>query len=387
MQNVGVSWLSATMSASPLIISLIQTASSLPALLVSYLAGVTADRRDKRKLMIGVQSMLFVIVSILALLTWLNLLNIYLLILFTFLIGTCSAFSTPIWDSIMPEIISRENLQPAIAMEGVNFNLSRAIGPALGGIFLTVGGILSIFIFNALSALGPLFGLYGWKNKVTPAPVNSFTESTIEGLKAIRQNRPFLLLMVRTVSFTAFISTVFALLPQLSKYEWNQTSAQFTALWVSLGIGALLGSYLLPMIRSVLSPSRIIFFGCVLVAVCLILLSLSSSMIILDGILFIVGIGWISANATMNVLAQQLSPAPYKGRFLAMNVTVFQGSLALSSAGWGWLATQLTTITVLRIAAICMVAFSVLVMVLLPMPAATDTNATEVMAELPLQES
>ena len=110
-------------------------------------------------------------------------------------------------------------------------------------------------------------------------------------------------------------------------------------------------------------------------------------MIVLNGILFIIGIGWICANASMNVLAQQLSPAPYKGRFLAMNVTVFQGSLALSSAGWGWLATELTTITVLRIAAICMVAFSVLVMVLLPMPAETDTNATEVIAELPLQES
>src|SRR5258708_14177606 len=160
MYNVGVSWLSTTMSASPLMISLMQTASSLPSFLFSYLAGVTSDRLDRRKLIIGIQLVLFVISVILVILTWLNMLNIYLLLVFTFLIGTCTAFSTPVWDSIMPEVISPENLQPAIALEGVNFNLARAVGPALGGLLLTAWGILSVFIFNAFSALAPVFGVY-----------------------------------------------------------------------------------------------------------------------------------------------------------------------------------------------------------------------------------
>jgi predicted MFS family arabinose efflux permease len=275
----------------------------------------------------------------------------------------------------MPEVVSPENLKPAVALEGVNFNLARAIGPAIGGVLLTAKGILSVFIFTAFSALAPVFGIYGWKNTIAPAPTISFRESGLEGLQQIRKSKPFLLLLVRTLSFTAFISTLFALLPQLSKYQWKQTSTQFTLLWVSLGLGALLGSYLLSLVTKIVKPSSIIYYSCLIVAACLFLLTRTTNTILLYGILYITGIGWISAIATINVLAQQLSPAVYKGRFLSINTTVFQGSLALSSAGWGWLAGQLTTLKVFEIASISMAVFSTLVIFLLPMPAEVDSSA------------
>jgi len=374
MYNVGVSWLSTTMSASPLMISLIQTASALPAFLFSYLAGVTSDRVNRRKLLIGIQVTLFVIATVLTIFSWLNWLDIYLLLAFTFLIGTCTAFSTPVWDSIMPEVVSPENLKPAIAAEGVNFNLARAVGPGLGGVLLNYGGPLCVFAFNALSALAPIFGIYRWKNNPPAMPTTSFRESALEGLRAIRQNKPYLLVLVRTISITAFISIVFALLPQLSKYEWKQTTSQFTFLWVSLGLGALLGSYLLSLATKSIKPSVIIYFSCLLVAICLFLLTTTVNTILIYVILFVTGIGWISGIATINVLAQQLSPAPYKGRFLSINTTVFQGALALSSAGWGWLAGQLTTLRVFEIAAVAMALFSTLVILLWPMPADVDAG-------------
>ncbi len=388
MYNVGVSWSAATMSASPLMISLMQTASSLPSFLFSYLAGVTSDRVDRRKLIIGIQLTLFAILVALTIFTWLNLVNIYLLLVFTFLIGTCTAFVTPVWDSITPEVVSPENLKPAIALEGVNFNLARAVGPALGGVLLTVKGILSVFIFTAISALAPVFGVYSWKNKATPAPMVSFRESALEGWQAFRQSKAFPLLLVRTLSFTAFISTVFALLPQLSKYQWKQTSSQFTFLWVSLGLGALLGSYLLSLVTKFVKPSSIIYYSCLIVATCLFLLTTTTNTILINGILFITGIGWISAIATINVLAQQLSPSPYKGRFLSINTTVFQGSLALSSAGWGWLAGQLTTLKVFEIASITMALFCTLVMFLLPMPAEVDSSVPVLVPQVvPVEKS
>jgi predicted MFS family arabinose efflux permease len=119
-------------------------------------------------LIIGIQLTLFAIVVVLTILTWLNLLNINLLLLFTFLIGTCTAFVTPVWDSITPEVVSAENLKPAVALEGVNFNLARAVGPALGGVLLAAKGIVSVFIFTAITALA-VFGVYSWKNKATCA--------------------------------------------------------------------------------------------------------------------------------------------------------------------------------------------------------------------------
>jgi predicted MFS family arabinose efflux permease len=357
MQNVGVGWLAATMSASPLIISLIQTASSLPALLVSYPAGVISDHSDRRKFLIGLQVYLFLIVFILSLLTLFKLLDIASLLFFTFLIGIGSALSTPVWQAITPEVVSKEHMKDAISLNGVNFNLARAVGPALGGIVLVLGGISSIFLFNAVSFLALVVGLYRWKN--TPPTVKNiqFWKTAVEGLQAVKRSKPFRHLLMRTVSFTAFVSIVFAFLPQLSKYEWHQSSGEYTWLWVSLGAGAFLGSYFYGIWSRIFSAPKVILISCELVAVCLFLFTQTSNIYCLNGIMVLTGIGWINATSTLNVLAQQHSPNELKGRFLAINVTVFQGTIALSSLFWGYLSDILTTLLVIKIAAVTMVVF------------------------------
>lgn len=357
MQNVGVGWLAATLSASPLVIALIQTATSLPALLVSYPAGVISDHSDRRKFLIGLQAFLFVVVLALAVLTLFKLLDIGLLLFFTFLIGIGSALTTPVWQAITPEVISKGRMKEAIALNGVNFNLARAVGPALGGILLVSGGISSIFLFNAVSFLALVAGLYRWKNTPSSAKSVEFRKTAIEGLRAVRKSKSFRQLLIRSVSFTAFVSILFAFLPQLSKYEWHQNSSQYTWLWVSLGIGALGGSYLYGIWNKSLTAAKIVFISCELVAVCLFLLTETRDFYLLNAIMFLTGIGWINATSTLNVLAQELSPTEFKGRFLAINVTVFQGSIALSSMFWGYLSSLLTTVVVMKIAAVSMVVF------------------------------
>lgn len=357
MQNVGVGWLAATLSASPLVISLIQTAASLPALLVSYPAGVISDHSDRRKFLIGLQAFLFLVVLALSLLTWLKVLDIGLLLFFTFLIGIGSALTTPVWQAITPEVISKDLMKEAVALNGVNFNLARAIGPALGGVLLVAGGISSIFLFNAVSFLALIVGLYRWKNTPSPAKTIEFRKTAIEGLRAVRKSKPFRHLLVRTVSFTAFVSILFAFLPQFSKYEWHQNSAQYTWLWVSLGIGALAGSYLYGIWNKFLTAAKIVLISCEMVAICLFLLTVTPDFYLLNAIMFVAGIGWINATSTLNVLAQQHSPTEFKGRFLAVNVTVFQGSIALSSMFWGYLSNMLTTLLVMKIAAAGMAIF------------------------------
>ncbi|SFC71456.1 MFS transporter [Spirosoma endophyticum] len=383
MQNVGVSWVAATLTTSPLMISLIQTASSLPALFFSYPAGVISDQSDRRKLLMALQVFLFVVVMLLSLFTEMHLLGIHLLIFFTFLIGLGAAFTTPIWQAITPEVITPARLKEAIALNGVNFNLARAVGPALGGIILTLGGIQSIFVFNAVSFLFLIGGLYRWKNAVSPVKSIEFRKTAIAGLQAANRSKPFRHLLIRTISFTAFVSILFAFLPQLSKYEWKQNSGQYTWLWVSLGIGALVGSYLYGIGNRYLKATQLIFFSCELVAICLFLLSLTANFYLLLGILFITGIGWINATSMMNVLAQQYSPTELKGRFLAINVTVFQGSIALSSLGWGYLSELVTTLTVLKIAAVGM-AIGCGMLLFFPLEEAEDVSSESVACADPL---
>jgi MFS family permease len=366
MQNVGVGWFAATMSASPLMISLIQAASSLPALLFSYPAGVISDHADRRKLLICIQAFLFVVVLILSVLTQLNLLDIDLLILFSFFIGIGAAFTTPVWQAITPEVVSKNRMKEAVALNGVNFNLARAVGPALGGIILVYGGIKSIFLFNAVSFLALMVGLYRWNNTLSSFQPVHFLKTARDGIRAVSRSRPFIHLLIRTISFTAFVSIVFAFLPQLSTYEWKQNSVQYTWLWANLGIGALAGSYLYGMINKSMSAAKIIFFSCELVAICLFLLTGTTNFYILNTIMFVTGIGWIIATSTLNVLAQQHAPDAFRGRFLAVNVTVFQGSIALSSIGWGYLAELYSIFMVIKIAAILMGIFAA-ALLLLPM--------------------
>jgi len=366
MQNVGVSWVAATMSASPLTIALIQTASSLPAFVCSYPAGVVSDQTDRRWLLLWLQGFMFVVVSLLAGITVMNWLNLQMLLVFTFLVGIGSALTTPVWQAITPEVVSPGQLKAAIALNGVSFNLARAIGPALGGVLLVAAGIRSVFLFNAASFLVLMFGIYRWNNKPAAAQPFSFRKNAREGLRAVRASRPLGHLLIRTVGFTAFVSIIFALLPRLSKYEWGQTSGAYTWLWVSLGAGALVGSYFYDRLAKLFHASQLVFVSCVLLACCMLALTLTTNAQLLDLILFIAGTGWICATSTLNILAQVHSPAAFKGRFLAVNVTVFQGCLALSSALWGLLANFLPVLMVFRIAALAMVAFNA-VLLLLPM--------------------
>jgi len=354
MQSVGVSWLAATMSGSALVISLLQTATSLPALLFSYPAGVISDQSDRRKLLIWLQIFQFIVVLILSILTLRHLLNIFLLILFTFFIGIGSAFTSPVWQAITPEVVSKEHLKSAIALNGINFNLARAVGPALGGAIFIVGGIQSIFLFDAVSFLVLTAGLYKWNNTSSVSGSIHFRKTAIEGIRAVNKSKPFKHLLVRTVSFTAFVSIVFAFLPHLSKYEWAQNSGQYTWLWVSLGIGAMIGSYLYGIWSDSMKASKIILISCEIVAGSLFLLTLTDNFYLLNLIMMITGVGWINAMSTLNVLAQQHSPNELKGRFLAVNVLVFQGSIALSSLFWGYLSNMIAILLVMKIAALCM---------------------------------
>jgi MFS family permease len=359
MQNVGVSWLAATLSASPLLIALIQTAAALPALLLSYPAGVVADQTDRRRLLIGVQAALGAVVALLAVLTGLHLLSLPLLLGFVFLVGVGAAFTTPVWQAVTPEVISPAHLREAVALNGVNFNLARAVGPALGGVLLTVAGAQALFWFNAASFLVLLLALYRWHNTPAPPARLHFRAPALAGLRAVATDQAFRRLLLRTASFTGFSSVVFALLPQLSRYHWHQSSGQYTWLWVCLGLGAMLGSYVYGRCARALTPSRHILLSCLLVAASLLGLSWSADFSYLNAVMLAAGVGWINATSALNVLAQQYAPPAYRGRFLALNAVVFQGSIALASLLWGFLATTFSPLLTLQLAAGGMVLASV----------------------------
>nr|MDJ0655471.1 MFS transporter [Xanthomonadales bacterium] len=163
IHDVGAGWLMTTLNPSPAVVTLVQAATTLPIFLFALLAGTLADRVDKRRLLIQVNLILFVVISILAALVAMERMTPTLLIGFTFLIGTGAAFLAPAWQAVVPELVPRSHLQPAIALNSMGINISRAIGPAIAGFLITAVGLAAPFAVNAASHILIIAALLLWR--------------------------------------------------------------------------------------------------------------------------------------------------------------------------------------------------------------------------------
>ena len=162
MYNAASGWLMTSLNADPLMVSLVQVATSLPMFLFAVPAGALADIVDKRRFLIVIVVATTGVSAMIAALVWLNLVTPGALLLFTFLLGAGAALTAPAWQSIVPQLVPKQTLSPAIAANSVGINISRALGPALGGVIIAGVGIAAPFWLNAVSNLAIIGALLWW---------------------------------------------------------------------------------------------------------------------------------------------------------------------------------------------------------------------------------
>jgi len=158
MQNVGAAWLMLSLGAGPGYVALTQTAASLPYFLLALPAGSAGDIFDRRKLVLYTEGWMMVVALILAVLTISGFMTPWLLLALTFALSAGDAFETPTWRAILPEVVSKDNLAAASALNGIEFNLARAVGPALAGVVIAAAGVATTFVVNFVS----FFGSFWW---------------------------------------------------------------------------------------------------------------------------------------------------------------------------------------------------------------------------------
>jgi len=163
MQGVGAAWLMVSQGAGPLLVALIQTASALPFFLLALPAGALGDILDRRKLIVTTEIWMLSVATVLAALTLLHWISPWMLLLLTLAISIGDALEAPTWRAVLAEVVPQEDLMPAISLNGIEFNLARAVGPALGGFLIAVAGVGTAFTLNALSFLGVLWVIARWK--------------------------------------------------------------------------------------------------------------------------------------------------------------------------------------------------------------------------------
>lgn len=341
MHDVGAGWLMTTLSPSPAVVALVQTATTAPIFLFALLAGALADRVDKRRFLIATNVVLAAVVAVMAALTALGAMTPVLLLAFTFTIGAGAAFMAPAWQAIVPGLVPRESLQPAIALNSMGINVSRAIGPALAGFLITFAGLAAPFTANAVSYLVIIAALLLWKPPpAAPAqlPPEPLFASMLTGLRHATHNRPLKATLMRAFAFFIFASAYWALLPLVARSLPGGGAELYGVLLAAVGGGAVAGALLLPRLRSHVDTNVLTAAGTMATAAAMIILGRADSTAAAAPAAVLGGLGWIAVLTSLNVSAQTALPDWVRARGLAISLMVFFGCMAAGSAIWGQVA-------------------------------------------------
>jgi len=354
MQNVGAGWLMTQLTTSPLMVGLVQAATTLPVFLVILPAGALADMVDRRRFLLITQIWMVAAAALLGIFTLLGTVTPWILLLFTFVLGLGAVMNDPAWQAITPEVVSPTLHAPAVALNSVGFNVARAVGPALGGIVIAIAGSGVAFLLNAVSFFGVIFFLYRWKRlRLENVATGRVTDAILAGLRYGRDASVVRCVLIRTGAFSLGASSLLALLPIVAR---PHGATGYGLLLGSFGLGALAGAAVLPHLRSTLSVDGVVTVAIVVFAVMTFAAGQVRGFGWLELVLFTSGTAWIGILACLNVAAQTMSPSFLRARALSLYLLVLQGGMAIGSALWGALASRVGTPTALLYSAIALVA-------------------------------
>jgi MFS family permease len=339
MQGVAAAWLMVSQGAGPLLVALTQTASALPFFLLALPAGALGDIFDRRKLIVATEVWMVSVAAAIAALTLLHWITPWMLLLLTVALSIGDALEAPTWRAILPELVPREDLLPAIALNGIEFNLARAIGPALGGFLIAVAGVGTAFTLNALSFLVVLWVIVRWKR---PAQQRGLPRETLSGATraAFRytRNTPEMVTILGRIAVIMFFASPFwALLPTVA-HQLRESATLYGLLLTVFGGGAMLGALVLQRARSFFSVDAVLAMGTTVFAAALWATATFRSIALLCVAIAFGGAAWTIVMSLMSTVMQNVAPDWVRARAAAIFMLVYMGAWAGGSAFWGYVA-------------------------------------------------
>src|SRR5580704_5490723 len=339
MQSVGAAWLMTSLTNNPLYIALIQTATALPFFLLALPAGSLGDIFDRRKLILGTETWMLAVALVLTVATVAGVMTPWLLLLLTLGLSIGDAVESPSWSAIFPDLVSKEELPAALALNGIEFNLARAVGPGLGGFIVAAVGVSAAFAFNAFSFFGVIAVIARWKRpaRKSTLPPETFRGATSAAIRYVRYSPGIRTLLVRAAVLIFFTSSFWALMPTAAR-ELSKSPIAYGFLLGFFGLGAVLGAVVLQRTRSKLSAEALLSIATATFAAIILSLALLRSSAILCVLMLIGGASWTSIMSLFNIMVQELAPDWVRARVLAVYLFVFQGSVTAGSTLWGFVA-------------------------------------------------
>jgi MFS family permease len=341
MQTVGAAWLMVSLGAGPMYVALTQTASALPFFVFALPAGAIGDIVDRRKLILYTECWMVGIATLLAVATIAGLMSPWLLLALTFALSAGDAIETPTWRAILPELVTKDDLAAASALNGIEFNFARAVGPALAGLIIAAAGVGAAFTLNALSFVGVILLVVRWKRPIRrrATPAEHVGGATVAALRYVRYSPALRRMMLRAGLTMFFASALLALMPSVAK-SVSDSPTGYGILLGCFGAGAVLGAIAMQPARARWSTEVVASGGVSILGLMTIVAGFLHAMPTLAAAMLIAGAAWIVFISLVSALMQNLAPDWVRARVLAVFMLVFQGGLAAGSALWGAVAVR-----------------------------------------------
>ncbi len=375
IQGVGAAWMMASISQSENMVALVQASTTLPLMLFSLLSGAIADNYDRRRVMLTAQVFMFCVSVLLTLFAYFDMITPWLLLLFTFLLGSGVALNNPSWQASVGDMVPREDLAGAVSLNSVGFNITRSVGPAIGGMIVAVAGAAAAFAANSLSYFTLIFALYRWKPELPKRtlPREALGRAIGAGLRYVAMSPNIGKVLFRGFVFGLTASAVLALLPVVARDLVGGGALTYGVMLGAFGAGAIAGALANSRLREALSSEDIVRCAFAGFALSSAIIGISSYAVLTSLALLVAGACWVLALSLFNTVVQLSTPRWVVGRALSLYQTATFGGMAGGSWIWGLLA-ESHGLTNAFFASSLLMILGVAIGLWLPMPAFASLN-------------
>ena len=362
MNDVAAAWMMTSLTSTPLWVALVQTASTLPVLLLGLPSGALADGVDKKRHLMATQLWVALVAVFLSLFVYFGAMTPPLLLALTFANGIGLAMRWPVFSAIVPELVPRAQLPAALALNGVSINASRIIGPLVAGAVIAGFGSAWVFLLNAMMSVVAAMLILRWKREHIPNPLGRepLLGAMRVGLRYVMHSYHLKGVLVRTSIFFFNSTALMALLALRARAMEGGGAGTFTALLASMGMGAIAATTVLPRIRPHYSRDAMVLRAVALQGAAMLTMAFTNHLWIAIPAMFLAGSAWISNANTLSVSIQLGLPDWVRARGMSIYQMAIMGSTAIGAAFWGQMATWTSIPLTLSVAGI--MGFSVMLL-------------------------
>ena len=368
IQSIAAAWMMTGLTTSHQLVALVQSSAAVPILLLGVFAGAIADNYDRRRVMLVSQLGMLLVSGVLAALTYAGWMTPGLLLAFTLSVGLGTALNSPAWQASVRQQVDRSQLSQAIALNSISFNIARSIGPALGGVLISIWNVSFAFAVNALSYIGLIGVLLWWKPEPRQIDRRPILPAVAVGIRYCAHSSPIRRILLRSLSLGFSLSAYQALLPTLVSGQLHGNELQFGLMLGLFGIGSIVAAPLIAPARRKLQLEGTLALGSLMFVFVFSLLAEVQVVWYALPAALLGGMGWVLILTSVNTAVQMRSPDAILGRCLSIYQAVTFGGMALGSWCWGALADWRGLPTTLHAASVFLVVSFLLLRFLAPLP-------------------